>query len=184
MSQNNAEVIPKKAALDFKSLTGPILIFFLAVFLYVFAGKMDENPAEGQLGAFFWPKAILILLILSCGFKVLESFKGIGKGVADTGLAGPPPQVQTVKLVAMIVMLLAAVVGMETIGFPLCNFLFLLLFMRIAGLKKKTPLLLISTLGTILLLYIFVKVVYLPLPKGDWFFTDFTIFLYRFLHII
>jgi putative tricarboxylic transport membrane protein len=184
MSQNNAEGIPKKAAPDFKSLSGPILIFLFAVFFYVLAGKMDENPAEGQLGAFFWPKAILILLMLSCGFKVLESFKGFGKGVADTGLEGPPAQVQTGKLVAMIVMLLAAVVCMETIGFPLCNFLFLLLFMRIAGLKKISHLLIISVLGTVLLLYIFVKVVYLPLPKGDWFFTDFTIFLYRVLHII
>ena len=71
----------------------------------------------------------------------------------------------------MIVMLLAAVVCMEMIGFPLCNFLFLLLFMRIAGLKKKSHLLIISFLGTILLLYLFVKVVYLPLPKGNGFLT-------------
>ena len=184
MTQNNAEVIQKKVPPDLKSLTGPILIFLLAVFFFVLAGKLDENPAEGQLGAFFWPKGILLLLMLSCGFKVLESFKGFGKGVADTGLEGPPVQVQTGKLVAMIVMLLAAVVCMEMIGFPLCNFLFLLLFMRIAGLKKKSHLLIISVVGTILLLYIFVKVVYLPLPKGQWFFSDFTIFLYRVLYII
>ena len=184
MAQNNAEEIQKNAAPDLKSLTGPILIFLLAIFFYILAGKLDENPLEGQLGAFFWPKAILILLMLSCGVKVMESFKDIGKGVADIGLAGPPVQVETVRLVAMIVMLLAAVVCMEMIGFPLCNFLFLLLFMRIAGLKKKSHLLIISLLGTILLLYIFVKIVYLPLPKGQWFFTDFTIFLYRVLHII
>jgi hypothetical protein len=184
MAQNHAEAIQKKAAPDLKSLTGPILIFLLAVFFYVLAGRLDENPAGGQLGAFFWPKAILLLLMFSCGFKVLESFKGFGKGVADIGLEAPPPQVRTGKLIAMIAMLLAAVVCMETIGFPLCNFLFLLLFMRIAGLKKKSHLLIISGLGTVLLLYIFVKVVYLPLPKGDWFFTDFTIFLYRVLRII
>ncbi len=184
MAQNNAEAIQKKAAPDLKSLTGPILIFLLAVFFFVLAGQMEENAVEGQLGAFFWPKGILLLLMLSCGFKVLESFKGFGKGVADIGVEGPPVQVKTGKLVAMIAMLLAAVVCMETIGFPLCNFLFLLLFMRIAGLKKKSHLLIIAVLGTIVLLYIFVKVVYLPLPKGQWFFTDFTIFLYRVLHII
>jgi putative tricarboxylic transport membrane protein len=184
MSQNHEEVIHKNAAPDFKSLIGPILIFLVAIFFFVLAGKLDENPMEGQLGAFFWPKAILILLMLSCGLKVLESFKGFGKGVADTGLEAPPAEIHAGKLIAMIIMLLAAVASMETIGFPLCNFLFLLLFMRIAGLKKKLHLLLISLLGTILLLYIFVKIVYLPLPKGDWFFTDFTIFLYRILHII
>jgi putative tricarboxylic transport membrane protein len=184
MGQNNPEVTRKNTVRNIKSLPGPILIFFLGLFFFVLAGTLDENPMEGQLGPFFWPKSILILLMLSCGFKVLESFKGFGKGVADTGLEGPPIQVQTGKLVAMIVMLLGAVACMEMIGFALCNFLFLLLFMRVAGLKKKSYLLILSGLGTILLLYIFVKVVYLPLPKGRWFFTDVTIFLYRFLHII
>jgi len=45
--------------------------------------------------------------MLSCVLKIFESFKGFGKGVADVGLEGPPIQVQTGKLVAMIVMLLA-----------------------------------------------------------------------------
>lgn len=184
MVQNNAEAIQGKTAPRLKSLSGPILIFLLAVFFFILAVNIDENAGEGQLGAFFWPKAILILLMLSCGFKALESFKGIGKGVADTGLSGPAAEVNTGKLAAMIVLLLVAVVCMEILGFPLSNFLFLLLFMRIAGMRKKIHLLLISVLGTVLLLYIFVKVVYLPLPKGQWFFTDFTIFLYRVLHII
>jgi len=184
MAQSNVEGMQKNTARDIKSLTGPILIFLLALFFYFLARSLDENPMEGQLGPFFWPKSILILLMLSCGLKILEFFKGFGKGVADTGLEGPPIQVQTGKLVAMIVILLAAVACMEMIGFPLCNFLFLLIFMRVAGLKKKSYLLILSVLGTILLLYIFVKVVYLPLPKGQWFFTDVTIFLYRVLHII
>jgi len=180
MTASNPAAVSRRST----AFIGPILIFLLAIFLYVLAGRLDENPVEGQLGAFFWPRAILILLMFSCGLKILESFKGFGKGVADTGLEGPPIQVQTGKLVAMIVILLAAVACMEMIGFPLCNFLFLLIFMRVAGLKKKSYLLILSLLGTILLLYIFVKVVYLPLPKGQWFFTDVTIFLYRVLHII
>jgi hypothetical protein len=92
--------------------------------------------------------------------------------------------VNTPKLTAMIVMVIAAVYSMDVIGFPLANFLFLVLFMHIAGLRKKLPLFLISVLGTVFLLYLFVKIVYLPLPKGQWFFDDMTIFLYRILHII
>jgi hypothetical protein len=34
------------------------------------------------------------------------------------------------------------------------------------------------------LLYLFGKVVYLPLPKGDWIFHDLTIFIYHLLYII
>lgn len=84
----------------------------------------------------------------------------------------------------MIAVVVGAVAAMDLIGFLLANLIFLLLFMHIAGVKKKIPLFLISGLGTIFLLYLFVKVVYLPLPKGYWFFDDLTIFLYRVLQII
>jgi putative tricarboxylic transport membrane protein len=180
MTANPPAVAPRKTT----AFIGPVLIFLLSIFLFVLAGKLDENPQEGQLGAFFWPRAILVLLMASCGLKVLESFFAFGKGVADTGLEGGPTEINNGKLAAMIVLVLAAVFCLDNIGFPIANFLFLLVFMRLAGLKKKLPLFLISFLGTIVLLYLFVKVVYLPLPKGQWFFDDLTVALYRVLHII
>ena len=50
--------------------------------------------------------------------------------------------------------------------------------------RKLPSLIVTSLLGTIFLLYLFGKVVYLPLPKGDWIFNDLTIFIYRLLYII
>lgn len=168
----------------FKSFTGPLLIFLGATYFYFLAGKIDENPMEGQLGPAFWPKMILILLIVSCGVKILEIIKERKGAKGETTIERPSCEADTPKLAMMIAMVVAAVYFMDIIGFSLVNFLFLLLFMRIAGLRKKLPLFLISGLGTIFLLYLFVKVVYLPLPKGQWFFDDLTIILYRILHII
>jgi hypothetical protein len=37
--------------------------------------------------------------------------------------------------------------------------------------------------GTVLLLYVFIKFVYLPLPKGDGLFESFTLALYRALYL-
>ncbi len=185
MSTTNTEKVesrPSGPAL--KSLMGPILIFILAVYFYILAGNIDENPIPGQLGPAFWPRMLLILLMASCALKALESFLAFGKGVADLGLSSPPPEVNVPKLAALIVMVVAVVFFLDILGFALTNFLFLLLFMRIAGLRKKLSLILVSFLGTIFLLYLFVMVVYLPLPKGEWFFSDLTISIYRFLHII
>ena len=167
-----------------KSLAGPLLILLVAVYFYFLAGKIDEPPGPEQLGAAFWPKMILIFLMASCGMKAGEILMARGKKSAEETPAGPLPAVDHLKLAAMIAMVIAAVYFMDVIGFPLANFLFLLLFMRIAGLRKKWPLFLTSALGTIFLLYLFVKIVYLPLPKGQWFFDDMTIFVYRVLHII
>lgn len=167
-----------------KPLIGPLLIFIAAVYLYVLAGSMDENPIPGQLGPAFWPRVILILLMASCVLKALESYLAFGKGIADIGLESAPPDISVPKLVAMIILILAVVPGMEILGFALANFLFLMLFLRITGMRKLFPLILTSLLGTVFLLYLFGKIVYLPLPKGNWVFSDLTIFIYRLLYII
>ncbi len=167
-----------------KSLLGPLLIVLLAAYFYFLAGKIDAPPTPEHLGAAFWPKMILIFLMVSSGIKAGEILIAQRKAGAEAAPAGPLPEVDTPKLAAMIAVVIAAVYFMDFIGFPLANFLFLLLFMRIAGLRKKLPLFLTSALGTIFLLYLFVKIVYLPLPKGQWLFDDMTIFLYRVLHII
>jgi len=163
-----------------KPLIGPLFIFLLAVYFYILAGGIDVNPMPGQLGPAFWPRALLILLMVSCGIKALEIYRAPSEGAAKKTSSG----VDTLKLVLMIVAVLGVVFLMDMIGFVLANFLFLLLFMRIAGYRRMASLTLISALGTIGLLYLFVKVVYLPLPKGQFFFDDLTIFLYRVLYII
>lgn len=185
MNTTSAEKLPSRpSGSALKTLTGVTLIFLLAVYFYILAGKIDENPIPGQVGPAFWPRVILVLLMFGCGIKALESFLAFGKGVADLALDKEPPEVDVPKLTTMIIMVLGVVFCLDILGFALANFLFLLLFMYIAGLRKKVPLILISSLGTIFLLYLFVKIVYLPLPKGNWFFNDFTIFLYRILRII
>ena len=187
MTPDPAEkIISRYSGFKVKSLIGPLLIFLAAVYFYVLAGTMDENPMPGQLGPAFWPKAILILLMASCVLKVLESFLAFGKGVAaDIGaLEGAPRDMERTEIDRHDHPAPGRRACMEILGFPLANFLFLILFMRIAGMKKLPSLIVISLLGTIFLLYLFGKIVYLPLPKGEWIFSDLTIFIYRLLYII
>ena len=157
---------------------GPLLIFLAALYFFILAGQSDQMPMPGQLGAFFWPKAILILLMVSCGIKSFEILRGPSQ-VPEERNDEPIPEVSFGKLAVLIALVIGAVATMNQIGFLLSNFLFLLLFLRATGVRKKAPLLLISAGGTALLLYLFVKVVYLPLPKGRWFFDDLTISIYR-----
>ena len=126
----------------------------------------------------------LVLLMISCGIKAVEILKARGKEESKAPADESRPGVNIPKLAAMIAMIILVVYFLDVIGFALANFLFLILFMRIAGLRKRIPLVLTSALGTVFLIYLFVKIVYLPLPKGQWFFDDITIALYRALHII
>lgn len=185
MTPDPAEKIENRySGFKVKPLMGPLLIFIAAIYFYALAGAMDENPMPGQVGPAFWPRMLLILLMASCVLKALESYLAFGKGIADMGVESVPPDISVPKLIAMIILVLAVVPGMEILGFALANFIFLILFIRIAGMRKMPSLIVISLLGTIFLLYLFGKVVYLPLPKGDWIFNDLTISIYRLLYII
>ena len=58
-----------------RSLSGISIFFIISCYLYVLAGSIDQNPIPGQLGPAFWPKCILILLMLSCVFKGFEIYR-------------------------------------------------------------------------------------------------------------
>lgn len=161
---------------------GPLLIFLFCLFFYFLAGNIEDPSPPGQLGPYFWPKTILILLMLSSAIKGLEIAFSIHRDSAGEK-EPPPPAVLYTRLGILIGLVVGVVALMEVIGFLLANLLFLFSFMYAAGMRRKTLLLSTSFLGTLALLFLFVKVVYLPLPKGSWYFEDMTIFLYRLLHL-
>ncbi len=158
---------------------GPALIFLAGAGLFAAAGRLPVVPVPGQLGPDFWPRLVLIGLMASCVLKILEVARGRGGGGEPTALL----PLSRPKLVGGMALVLAYPALAPLLGFPLTNFFFLLAFMRLVGMRRPLPLLLTGLLGTVALLYVFVKVVYLPLPKGAGVVEDFTIFLYRLLRI-
>jgi putative tricarboxylic transport membrane protein len=201
-------VFTKKFA---RSLSGISFFFIVACYLYVLAGSIDQNPIPGQLGPAFWPKCILILLMLSCVFKGFEIYReelkksrkahpvgyrhaakesessAVAKAaeeVAQAEAAGAFASVDLRKLLLMITACIGYAFFIDMIGFAMANVIFLFAFCYLVGDRKLMRLTLISILGTIGLLYLFAKFVYIPLPKGHFFFEDITLIIYRILFII
>ena len=69
------------------------------------------------------------------------------------------------------------------LGFPLTTAAFIAAFMALAGGRSRVGLGASAVVGTVGLIYVFVKIVYLPLPKGDGPFETLTIALYRALRV-
>jgi len=174
---------PKKAfSLLIKSSAGVLVILGFAILAYVLSTRIDSFPMPGQLGPAFWPRMIIVLLIVSGFIKVGELVAEWRKGFSpELTCAG---QVNGARLAAIIVTMLLCVLAIDYIGFALSIFCFIIVFLRLAGVRKPLSLILSSVLGTVGLLYLFVKVVYLPLPKGAWLFERVTLFVYRALGII
>ena len=162
-----------------RGYVGPGLIFVAAVLLFVAAGRLPVTPVPGQLGPDFWPRLVLVGLMAACALKLLEVRRARPAETAEA----PSPPLSRWKLAGGIALVLGYTALAPLLGFPLTNFLFLLAFMRLAGTRRLLPLLAVSVLGTLTLLYLFVKVVYLPLPKGAGVIEDLTVLLYRLLGI-
>lgn len=158
------------------------LTFAVGVYLFVKAGEIPRLVQKGQLGPDVWPRLILGGLIALSLLKGALALAGPGRATGPGGEAEGVSR-DWRRLVGGIFLALAYVYFTTVLGFPLANFLFLFSFMYLGGDRRLLLLVLLPTLGTIALLYLFVKVVYLPLPRGVWIFDDLTIALFRVLRI-
>lgn len=165
-----------------KSSAGVLVVLGFAIVAYILSTRIETFPMPGQLGPAFWPKLIIVLLAVSCFIKAGELVAEWRKGSStELTCAG---KVNGARLAAIIATMLLCVLGIDYLGFALSNFCFIMVFLRLAGVTKPLSLILASVLGTVGLLYLFVKVVYLPLPKGAWYFESVTLFVYRALGIM
>jgi hypothetical protein len=101
-------------------------------------------------------------------------------GLDDAAAAAP---ISWPKLAAAIALILLYVLATPVAGFPLTTFGFIAGFMWLSGARSLAAIAANVLLGTAGLLYLFVKAVYLPLPKGDGPFEALTLALYHALRI-
>lgn len=170
-----------------RGLLGPIAILAVAVWGFVAVGQGSTYTEPGQLSAAFWPRTIFAALVLACLAKVwtqLAARRILSIGSATMAEAAEAtPEVDPRTRWAGIALIVAFVAGTELIGFPLACSLFLLSFIYLGGWRGPVSLASFALVGTVATLYVFVKVVYLPLPKGMGVFEDVTVALYRILRI-
>jgi hypothetical protein len=159
----------------------PLLGAAVGLALLPATSALEGLAREGQLGPGFWPRIALAGFIVACGAKAAEEWRR-GRDRRGRVAAGPPPM-SAAKLVGGVGLIVAYVLLAPMLGFALATALFIAAFMALAGMRSPAAVAASAVLGTAGLLYLFVKVVYLPLPKGDGFFEPLTLALYRFLRI-
>ena len=165
----------------------PALLLILGAILFAVAGTIVAPGLQaGQLGPWFWPRLMLFGLMACCVARLVTLARGpraarprAASAESVAAEAAPPARV----LAASIGLVLGYVLMTDLIGFTLATFGFLVAFVWVAGWRRPVALPALAVVGTVSLLYLFVKVVYLPLPRGQGVVEDLTIALYRLLGI-
>jgi putative tricarboxylic transport membrane protein len=175
-----------------------VVVLGIAAFLYYSASTIDFFAPGGRIGPDFWPKMVLVLMIATCVYAILKavfasSEEAVG-GVMQT-FSGSPPGAETpaevrddgrtypVRLALGIgaTVLYAAIV--PVVGFFLATFVYLALFIGLGRYRRMGVAIGVSLVGTLLMLFFFMKVVYISLPIGTAPFSAVSLFLMQIMGI-
>lgn len=157
-----------RAALPYAAL------LLLAGLFYLFSGRIEYSPRPGALGPDFWPKLASGLMAVVCIYEIVKAlWFGSGDeahGITDA-LEGSEEEGEEVRrhlplLIGGGILIIAYGALLPVFGFVLGTFLFLVAFMYLGRYRAHLVIWLASIIGTLFVAVIFLKVVYVSLPRG------------------
>jgi putative tricarboxylic transport membrane protein len=152
---------------------------------YVAPDVSGEMFDRGGIAPTTWPRIMLSGIAL-CGLILLarELKQRIASDRAsDTHVVAEAPQFSNRLAALGIILLIAYGIAIPVAGFAFATCAFLCVWLWAGGVRKIATVLLVSVIGTTVLLYVFVKVSHLPLDRGIGIFDNATIAVYRVLGI-
>lgn len=162
------------------------IVLLVSVYFYVLAGRFGFVAKAGSLGPDFWPKLFLGLTILVCLYEIVKTTL-FHRGTALKEDAGEEkeevPKRYLGRLMIGTLLTLGYVYFVSILGFILCTFLFLPLFMIVGRYRKVWLIAANSVIGTVLFVVIFMKAVYVSLPLGVGPFQQFSLLIMKILGI-
>ncbi|MDH3321156.1 MAG: tripartite tricarboxylate transporter TctB family protein [Betaproteobacteria bacterium] len=147
-----------------------------AGYLSYLAASFQYHARVGTLGPEFWPIAILALTIVVCAWQVGKIFVmgaaaheagGMLEEFADESETDAARGEQHHwRLVAGMAATLAYVALVQKLGFFLATIAYLVAFLALGGYRRWGIIAAMSVIGALVLMFIFMKLVYVSLPIG------------------
>lgn len=163
----------------------PAILLIAALVLPGFMFSSDRRPDVPGLGPAAWPNIVLILLgFFSAIWLAIEVWTLI-KWRVSTSLSAPHDEdvYHYGKALTGIGLVIAFGWLLPVIGFALACASFLLVWCLYGGLRNPIVLLLVPTVGTVALLWMFMGLALMPLSRGVGIFDRFSIGLLQLLGI-
>lgn len=149
-----------------------------AAALYHVASGISYPARPGQLGPDFWPHVAIGIIAVVCVYQILRL---LVMGSADSGVQGIAEHLgdgeadaeagegrkRTLLLLGGIVLTVVYAVLVAKVGFLLASYAYMILFMYLGGSRNHLAIWLSSTIGIALFAFVFLKVVYVSLPRGE-----------------
>ncbi len=156
----------------------------VAVLLYASAAGITVDTG-GRIGPAVWPKTILAIMALLCAYEIgkrlVMTRAGSAKGLVEDLVHAPkaaagsepadaaeaPPREYPARLAAGIALVAGYVLAAPWVGFFLATGLFLTAFPWVGGMRRALLSAAIGFGGSLLLVFVFMRVAYISLPLGE-----------------
>ena len=141
-------------------------LFVGGAYLFYDAGHFAYSPRPGELGPDFWPKAVLALFMLACAWQlVARLFTAEALLPRDAGAAEVRRRFPRL-LIGGIAATVGYVLVLPEAGFFLSTAAYLALFMLIGRYRRYGVIAAASLLGSLVFVFVFMRIVYVSLPLG------------------
>jgi hypothetical protein len=141
-----------------------------AAFLYHETGRFANAGRPGQLGPDFWPRAVLVLLMIVCSLEMVRRALAAPEAPPAAGAKAKPHEEEEARypwlLAGGIAITVLYVPGIEYLGFFVATALYLAAFMLVGRYRRFGIVAAASVLGSLAFIYVFMKIVYVSLPLG------------------
>lgn len=145
------------------------LILVVAIFLLVMSTKFPVLRAYDKLGPAFWPRIVLVGLIILNGMwlakLILTQGQDLKANLSKIAL-GNSQERNILRLLLVIAICLMYTFLIPILGFLLLTPIFQLLVLLAMGTRKWTTLTITPLLLTAVLFGIFISILHIPLPRG------------------
>jgi putative tricarboxylic transport membrane protein len=154
------------------------VVFFASLYLYTIAARYKGHEIYGKLGPGFWPKFILIVMMILSLWIAVDAFRTRRKTAGEKSSEVVKTAGSRIRFFSALILIIAYFFLMNVIGFIALTPFFLIAFMILLG-EKSWPWTIGLSIGmTILIVLAFTQAMYVPLPRGIGIFHDFSVLFY------
>lgn len=146
-----------------------VILLAVAAWFYRLAGEIVFTHRGSTLGPDFWPRIALAGIMIICVIQAARIlfFGRVDEKAGVIDLDDPDEEPRSnLLLAAGVVLTVAYGVALVTLGFLISTFFFMLLFTYLGRYRSHLAIWLSSAIGTVVLVLLFQKVVYVSLPRG------------------
>ena len=154
-----------------------VILFVTALYLLFEIRVFDSGDVYGELGPAYWPKFVLVSILVLSALLAFFSVRGVLKGLI------PAAQkinltVANLRFAAAVALIAGYLILLPYVGFLVLTPFQMIAFMYLLGERSKVWIFSIPFVLTVGIVLLFTKVMYVPLPRGVGIFLDISHLLY------